>query len=142
MPYNYGMARVFQVYEIIGKDPMRAGETVTSVFFILLGLYLLSPWHTILVGTPMFEFLFIPYVNLVYSIFYFIVGVLGITAVRKNTIAWRGASTFGFFAMFTLIVLIRILTIGFIPIVWVWPLLLMVIAGIANIHLKWRQSEK
>ena len=116
-------------------------EYLTSGTFFFLGLYLLSPWHTVLNGTPMFEFLSTPYVNLVYSFFYIVAGAVGFVACRINTIKWRSASTFVFFNMFFLIVMIRVLTVGFVPVVWVWPLLLGLCTAVANISQKWRHTD-
>lgn len=133
------MSKVAEFYSSVRESPFIAVEIIWAVGLIADGTYLLLPAYAPVAGSVLAQFAGSPAVSLAIACFYIITGVFGLYAayIRKR---WaRNTSTIMFFMAFFFTVLIRLLAIGFVPTIWVWPLLLALVAVIDNWNVNWKR---
>ena len=133
------MSKVAEFYGSVRESPFIAVEILWAVGLIADGIYLLLPAYAPGTGSVLATFAGSPEVSLAIVCFYIVTGAFGLFAayIRKR---WaRNTSTILFFMAFFFTVLIRLLTIGFVPTLWVWPLLLALTAAIDNWNVNWKR---
>lgn len=133
------MSRLAGIYKIIGMEPLRVVEFIWAVGLIANGVYLLTPDYAPAKGSVLVAFVGSPEVAIGVAILYVISGVVAMWASYKNSKKIRNVSTWLMFASFTFTAILRLLTVGFVPTIWVWPLLLGLTAIIVNLHISWKR---
>src|SRR5689334_16839216 len=118
------MSRLARIYTIIGSNPLIAVEFIWALALVVDGVYLLTPDYMPATGSALAAFASAPIVGQLIAALYIVTGLVALVACVKNHARLRNISTMMFFLAFVFTVIIRILTVGFIPTVWVWPLLL------------------
>lgn len=134
------MSKVANIVQIMRDTPFITIEFIWSVALILDGIYLLLPDYMPAAGSVLEQFVGSPYVSLGIAALYIVTGLIGLIGVFTQKTAVRIASTWMFFASFFFTVLIRLLTVGFVPTLWIWPLLLSLVAVIDNWTIGWKPS--
>jgi hypothetical protein len=133
------MSRLAEIYRIIGVEPLRVIEFVWALGLICNGLYLLTPDYAPAKGSVLVAFVGSPEVAIGVAILYIVSGAVALWAAYRNSRKIRNVSTWLMFAAFTFTAILRLLTVGFVPTIWVWPLLLGLTAIVINIHLNWKR---
>lgn len=134
------MSRVQRVYGSIRKEPFIAIEFVWAIALLLNGVYLVLPSYEPVEGSILAAVTTAPVLAVAVGTLYLITGLIALIGLFIKP-QHRKLATMLFFVCFTFTFLIRILTVGFPPTAWLWPLLLGLTAGIDNLHLSWKQSQ-
>lgn len=141
------MTRAVEVFRSASKRPMEAIEVILALTLFGAGLYLLSPTYVIQdsgMSTTAQAFADNDLAHMSYGLFGFIVPaapiLLGLFLRRFNTITWRTRSTFMMFLAFLFTALFRVIVIGPVPILWVFPLALAFVSAVCYLYVRVRHT--
>lgn len=115
-------------------------EFVWAIALLITGVYLILPSYEPVEGSVLALVASAPVVAIAIGTLYLFTGVLALVGLFLQPHR-RKVATMLFFTCFIFTALIRILTVGFFPTTWLWPLLLGITAAIDNLHLSWKQSS-
>jgi hypothetical protein len=135
------MPRVAKFYRSIERNPFAILEFIFGLALIMDGFYLLLPGYEPAPSSVFIEFVATPIVAMLLAIFYIVTGAVSSCVAFGNSLRWRSASALMLFAAFFFTVLIRWLTVGLVPTVWLWPLLLSVVAAVDYWNIQWNRRS-
>lgn len=135
------MSRAAEFYEGIRRNPFAVLEFIWGLALIVDGFYLLLPAYEAKPGSVLVAFTGEPEVATFIAAFYVFTGTFATIAAMLGNYALRNWSQILLFMAFFFTVLLRLLSVGFTPTVWVWPALLAVTAAVANWNHKWNRSQ-
>lgn len=115
-------------------------EAVAYLTLLVAGSYLLSPFYVAAPGTSISAALTSEWAQRLLGVVYVLPSALGIYALWKNKLNLREWATLGTFIGYLFITLLRLITIGPIPILWVFTFALTIIVGL--IHILLRQERE
>lgn len=136
------MSRIVEVVRNASKNPVEAIQVVVALVAFCIAAYVISPFfvieaspvvdqafNSLVIGKVLFFFLImLPSVPIILGLFY----------RRFQTVDWYTRSTFFMSVGFLFIVLLRLVTVGFLPLVWVPSLALSIIMAICWAYWKAR----
>lgn len=133
------MSRLADFVQSIREEPFVVIEMLWGIGLVANGIYLLLPSYVPTTGSVLIQFASSPFVSLGIAVLYIVTGLAALAAAYFGRM--RHVSTFMLFLAFFFTVLIRLLTVGFVPTVWVWPTLLALTAAVDYWRVKWKPSS-
>ena len=120
----------------ISARPLRSIEYILSTAALLFGIYVLSPWYIIeqSIGTgTVFDIpLFLAFLGAAFVV----VGAFSLYGLIKNNTALRAYSLYLLFMALIFISVLRAINFGLFPMIWFFPAICSLIAGILYIKLR------
>lgn len=117
----------------IRKDPVYIIGVILAVGLLVFSIYIAGPWYpadpTSLVAAA-FE---TPLARLVLGIVYAIPSIVVIGGIWKGN-GWKRAGTFSMAACYTFIALLRVISFGLEPIIWLFVLVCGLVSGMVYLH--------
>ncbi len=123
------------------RRPVEAIETVIALTFFILGLYIISPLY-VTTSTSAISMAFgSDYVQRAFvALTFYIIPALPVLLAwfvpRFNTLWWRSRATSWMFMGALFITILRLVTIGWVPLTWLFTLSLSFIVGICHLYIK------
>jgi hypothetical protein len=133
------MSKVADAFNSVRESPFIAVEFIEGVALVIYGAILLSPYYEPMGGSVM-QILQTPLIGTLIAILYIITGLISLWGCYHPSRRNRNISTWFLFSTFFFTTLLRLLTVGFLPLLWVWTLLLATIAIIDNWNINWKPS--
>lgn len=125
---------------VTAYEAMRLMTIILGLCLLVNGVYMVGPWYVILPGSSAFGEL-AAMSELYTNIVALGMGISGLgmilgTIVKKRKVVsyatWLGVS------MYTLIVVTRLVNVGFIPFIWTYQLALVLVAAVVALWSGWR----
>lgn len=139
------MTRAITVFKDAASRPMEAIETIIALVLFVFGCYLISPLYIEAPQTASSALASNPTALLIAGVGLYILPalpiLLGLFWKRVNTLKWRTRSTFWMFIACMFITLLRLITIGFTPLVWLFTFALGLIAAVCFLYMRVRHAR-
>ena len=140
--YTCGMSRLTKMLRFIGGRPELIIEIILAVVLLVFALYLGGPWYVGGPTTAIGNAIEADTVRVLTAIIYIIPSSLTLGGVFKQNDKLRTYATFGLFMAYLFSVILRILTVGFTPLLWLYPFGLALVAAVVYIVESRRIEEK
>lgn len=122
------------------QEILRFIQFVIGLTLFVMGVYMVGPWYVVLAESSAFGILaeMMTLYTKIVSVFQILSGLGAMYgAVRGNNV-WTTVAVWGSVSMYALIVVTRLVNIGFIPFIWLFQTALMLIAGALAIRARER----
>lgn len=127
------MSRIIKILDYVEGRPEIVISFILALVLIAFGLYIGGPWY-IADSSSVFGSEIHPEVLRVFTAaFYLIPSSVNLFGLIKSKRKWRAIGSFGMFLAYLFACIIRILTIGFTPAIWLFPLGFALVSGVLYI---------
>jgi len=127
------MSRLSKTLTWMEAHPEYLIQWFLAIPLLIAGMYIAGPWYVGGSTTALGVLSDSSIGHTVIGTGYFVAGGVGLYGVISNSSTGRYFGTMAMFGAFIFMALLRILTIGFTPILWVFILALALIAGVLHI---------
>jgi hypothetical protein len=134
------MSRIVDARATIAQQPFRLIEAMWGGILIGNAVYLLWPTYSPSPGSIIENIAASRATGITMGIIYLVTGALAIYASLYRGRNWRRVTAGLFFMAFLLTALLRVLSVGLTPTVWVWPLLLALASAVNYLHIQWQRE--
>lgn len=107
---------------------------ILAVMLVLYGVYIGSPLYTSDATTGLGQVLESTWVIYTTAIMYFVPGVITLVGLGRESKTWLSAGSFGMTLAFLFSTILRLLTIGFVPAIWLFYVALVGISGVCYLY--------
>lgn len=124
---------------ILTDMPWETVLVIIALIMLVFGLYLVSPWYPQIpaLSTAVFAQVFQSANERMFlAIFYVGAPLLTLAGIATKKRRWTKTGALGLFMIYLFAALLRISTVGFTPVYWLFILGLGLIAGVARLQLK------
>jgi hypothetical protein len=108
-------------------------EIILAIVLLFFAIYLGGPWYIGGHSTAIGNTIEADSVRVLTAIIYFIPAIITLAGVGKDSIKLRVYGTFGLFLAYLFSVILRWLTVGFAPFLWLFALGLALVAAVMYI---------
>lgn len=130
------MPSAVSVYQTIKTNPIFVIEIIFAIGLMVYGLYILGPLYEVSYSTALGRFFEGPPVRIGMGFLYMVSGVVVLFAKIKNHTRLRTSGAFLMFMAFFFTFVIRVVTIGLIPLIWMHYLMLALACAVIYLHLR------
>lgn len=112
------------------EEALRVIQVILGVFILATGLWLLFPWLPIVdLSTWAAVDQAAPIYTIFVSIIFVFTGAGYVRGATKGHNRWTRVAVWTSVGLFAMVLTLRVTTIGLVPILWLYPLVLMLIAS-------------
>lgn len=126
------------------RHPIETMQSLFSFGILMLGLYLTSPWYQAGENTPVGVSLTQRSAEIFLGLCFVAISYFGLRAIglrdRDARERYYKLASFGTFLGFLFLVVLRLITIGFVPFTWVPTLLVSLASGLIRLYLAVRHK--
>lgn len=125
------------------KKPVEASMFVYSTGLFFLSLFIMSPFYHAAVSSPFSTFYGQRALEFFVAVFFLASSLPGLIVpfVREEKrMRWLKHSTFGIFLSFLFLFVLRVAVAGWIPLIWIYPLLISLSSGVKRLFLEVRKE--
>lgn len=139
--------RVIEVFKSSATRPIEAIESIIAIVCLVFGIYLASPFYVSSINSAVsLAFIDKPVQKLFVAVFLFIIPsmpiILSLFFKSFATRQWRAHSMFAMFVAFIFLTILRLITIGLVPAVWLFTLALGLISAVCYLYTRVRGDSR
>lgn len=125
-----------KLFRSIGDKPLQVIEWILSLAILAFGLYLVSPFYHETPGTALGSmFGHTGVISL--GILLIVSAVSNGAALIRGSLKWRSRCSFWLFMGYLFLTIVRVLSFGFTPLIWIFVLVGALISAVAHLRIRW-----
>lgn len=125
------MSRLTRILNYIEGRPEIVIEVILAITLVVFAIYLGGPWYVAGPTTVLGNTIEMQAIRILTAVIYFIPGVITLFAIKRPKLRMYGA--FGLFMAYLFTTILRVLTVGFTPLMWVFTLALALVMAVCYI---------
>lgn len=112
------------------NDPVYTIAVILAIGLLIFGIYVIGPWYVVLPTTAVGATFDTAISRVLLGIVYITPAILTVVGAKRPR-KWQAKyGTFGVALAYTFIAILRVITQGFIPLIWLFPLICGLVTGI------------